>query len=314
MLKLTRKASADLDEIFEHYKVLVGIEQAKTIVHEVVTESKVLDDVSCEVDSQPTEVPAVRGLALKRWPFLTTYHVTSDAIEILRFLHLNGQPINQPVYRKPVTVVASEVDVSDLRCYEKLVNGLTYLVPRSVNREASSDTWVVRVIRNKQVLLNARFRDTAFGGTLSALEAAVIHLKHSGYMHLDSDVLQLDERAVVHWRKRSRAGLCAVSYVTSDRPGRGETFFVSTYKRVDSGKGMDKFRSKLVETLECSYRMEHGVSAITETVRKNLSLRIDQLLAGSEFQKFLASGKRKFDQIAIDAYKSTLEQTSLSLA
>ncbi|WP_231654214.1 type II toxin-antitoxin system RelE/ParE family toxin [Pseudomonas californiensis] len=305
MLRLTRKASDDLDNIFEHYKGLVGIEQAKTIVHDVVTESKVLDG-SLRVDSRPTEVASVRELELKRWPFLTTYHVTSGAIEILRFLHLNGQPINQSVYREPITVVASDVDVSDLRCYDKLINGLTYRVPRCINREGNCNTWMVRIVRDKQVVLQERFSDAAFGGTLRALEAAVIHLKHSGHMRLGCEVLQLDERAVVHWRKRSGAGLCAVSYVSSNKQDRGETFFVSTYKRVESGKGIEKLRAKLIETLVCSYRMEHGDSAITEATRITLSRKVDQLLQGDDFRMFLASGKKKADQIAIDAYKSAL--------
>lgn len=43
MLKLTRKASADLDDIFEHYKERLGAEQAQAIVHDVVAESRALE-------------------------------------------------------------------------------------------------------------------------------------------------------------------------------------------------------------------------------------------------------------------------------
>lgn len=307
MLKLTRKASADLDEIFEHYKVLVGAEQAKTIVHEVVAESNALNQAPRLADSRPAEVPAVREVALKRWPFLTCFQVTPGAVEILRFLHRNGQPINQPVYRKPVAVVASQLDIADLRCYDKQVDGFTYRVPRGINRDARGAVWVVRAVRNKENKLLARFSDETFGNTLRALEAAIIHLKYSGYAWLGGDVLQLDERATVHWRKRSGVGLCAVSYVTSNNPGRGETFFVSTHKRVESGKGMLKFRAKLMQTLECSHAMEHGASTITDAARAGMSLKIDELLQSEDFQTFLLAGKRKADQIAVDAYKDSLE-------
>ncbi|WP_259644927.1 hypothetical protein [Pseudomonas cichorii] len=191
---------------------------------------------------------------------------------------------------------------TQLRCYDRIVDGITYCVPRGISREVRGNAWLVKVIRNKQNVLLARFTDPSFGGTRKALESAIIHLRHSGLAWHAGDVLHLDDRATVHWRKRSGVGLCAVAYVTSNKPGRGETFFVSTYKRVESGRGMEKLRSKLIETRECSYTTEHEAAFVPEAVRHTLSLEIDALLHSDDFQTFLEAGKRKADQIAVDQY------------
>ncbi|MFJ4144926.1 type II toxin-antitoxin system RelE/ParE family toxin [Pseudomonas sp. NPDC089734] len=301
MLKLTGKASADLENIFEHYKDLVGAEQAKAIINDVVAQSSTLESMSAS-----TDLPTVQELKLKRWPFLTTYQVTPESIEILGFLHQNNQAVNQPVYRTTTVKASSSVDVSGLRCYDKVVEGITYSVPRGISREARGNAWVVRVIKNKRNALLARFSDQSFGGTLKALESAIIHLVHSGHAWLGGDVLRLDEYSAVHWRKRSGVGLCAVAYVISKKPGRGETFFVSTYKRVESGRGMEKLRAKLIETLECSYTMRHEVSAVPEAIRQKLDQEIDLLMRSEEFQTFLEAGKRKADQIAVNQYVESI--------
>lgn len=114
---------------------------------------------------------------------------------------------------------ASEIDISGLRCYDRVVDGVTYSVPRGITRETRGRVWIVRVLKNRQVLVAARFTDLRFGGTRRALDAAIIHLIHSGHAWRREDVLQLNERTAVHWRKRSGVGLCAVAYVT--RSGQG---------------------------------------------------------------------------------------------
>lgn len=307
MLKMTRKASLDLDEIFEHYKELVGPEQAEAIVDDVLAESKALERSSALSNAHQQQVPAVCELALKRWPFLTTFHVTPESVQILRFLHRNGQPINQPLEPGTEARVQSTVDVASLRCYDKSIDGLTYKVPRGISREMRSATWVVRVMRDKQVMLQARFADASFGSTLGALDAASIHLMHSGHAWLEEDILQLDEHSAVHWRKRSGVGLCAVSYVASKGPGRGETFFISTWKRVESGRGLEKFCTKLVETLACSYALRHDLDQTPEPVLKRLRAQASKLMAGAAFQAFVQAGKRKAERIAVEEYVESLQ-------
>ncbi|GAB7528535.1 hypothetical protein PS3A_09440 [Pseudomonas sp. 3A(2025)] len=307
MLKMTRKASLDLDEIFEHYKELVGPEQAEAIVDDVVAESKALEHSSVLSNIHPQQAPAVHELALKRWPFLTTFHVTPESVQILRFLHSNGQPINQPLEPGTEARVQSTVDISSLRCYDKCIEGLTYQVPRGISREIRSATWVVRIVRDKQTLLQARFADASFGSTLGALDAASIHLMHSGHAWLEENILQLDEHSAVHWRKRSGVGLCAVSYVTSKGPGRGETFFISTWKRVESGRGLEKFCAKLVETLACSHALQHDLDQVPEAVLKGLQARATALMASAAFEAFVQAGKRKAERIAVEEYVENLK-------
>jgi hypothetical protein len=200
----------------------------------------------------------------------------------------------------------SEIDISGLRCYDKIVDDVTYSVPRGITREARGRVWIVRVLKNKHVQVYARFTDLRFGGTRRALDAAIIHLIHSGHAWRRDDVLQLDERTAVHWRKRSGVGLCAVAYVTRNRTGRGETFFLSTYKRVVSGRGLGKFRSKLVEVLENAYEMENDVQTTPYSIQKKIRQDMDQLLESETFQMFLAAGTRKADHIAVAEYVERL--------
>lgn len=200
----------------------------------------------------------------------------------------------------------SEIDISGLRCYDKVVDDVTYSVPRGITREARGRVWIVRVLKNKQVQVSARFTDLRFGGTRRALDAAIIHLIHSGHAWLRDDVLQLSDNATVHWRKRSGVGLCAVAYVANKGPGRGETFFLSTYKRVASGRGMEKFRAKLVEVLESAWEMQNPGLTIPYSVQKRIRQDIDRLLDGLGFQAYLAAGKRKADHIAVAEYVERL--------
>jgi hypothetical protein len=197
---------------------------------------------------------------------------------------------------------SSETDLSGLRCYDKVVDDVTYTVPRGITRETRGRVWIVRVLKNKQLLVSARFTDLRFGGTRRALDAAIIHLIHSGHAWRSDDVLHLDERSTVHWRKRSGIGLCAVAYVTSKGRGRGETFFLSTYRRVASGRGIDKFRAKLIEVLENAYAMENEVSNVPYSAQKRMRSDVEQLLKSDDFKAFLEAGNRKADQIAVSQY------------
>ncbi|MCD5995645.1 hypothetical protein KDX38_18715 [Pseudomonas sp. CDFA 602] len=196
----------------------------------------------------------------------------------------------------------SEIDISGLRCYDKTVDDVTYCVPRGITREARGRVWIVRVLKNKRVQVYARFTDLRFGGHRLALQAAIIHLLHSGHGWRCDDILQLDEHTTVHWRKRSGVGLCAVAYVTRQGPGRGETFFLSTYKRVASGRGLEKFNTRVVEVLERAYEAQHGVSAIPYSIQKKIRQEAVNLLESGTFQVFLDAGKRKADQIAVTEY------------
>ncbi|GAB7528534.1 hypothetical protein PS3A_09430 [Pseudomonas sp. 3A(2025)] len=200
----------------------------------------------------------------------------------------------------------SEIDISGLRCYDKLVDDVTYSVPRGITRETRGRVWIVRVLKNKTVQVCARFTDLRFGGTRRALDAAILHLLHSGHAWHRDDVLQLNERAAVHWRKRSGVGLCAVAYVTHLGPGRGETFFLSTYRRVASGRGMEKFRGKLVGVLEATWEMAHQVTSTPYTVQKNIRQEVDNLLGSEVFQRFQRAGERKVDKIAVTEYVESL--------
>lgn len=202
--------------------------------------------------------------------------------------------------------LSSETDLSGLRCYDKVVDAVTYKVPRGITRDVRGRVWIVRVIKDTQLVVNARFTDARFGGTRHALDAAIIHLVHSGHAWLSNDVLQLSDRAIVHWRKRSGIGLCAVAYVTSMGSGRGKTFFLSTYKRVASGRGMDKFRLRLIEVLQSAYTTEHHICPLPDEVRQQITSGIDELMRGDDFRLFLLAGKRKADQIAIADYIASL--------
>ncbi|RMT81301.1 hypothetical protein [Pseudomonas viridiflava] len=199
----------------------------------------------------------------------------------------------------------SEIDISGLRCYDKTVDDVTYSVPRGITREARGRVWIVRVLKNKQVQVYARFPDLRFGGTRRALNAAIIHLLHSGHAWRREDVLQLSEHAAVHWRKRSGVGLCAVAYVTRQGPGRGETYFLSTYKRVASGRGLEKFRSRLVDVLEGAHELHDG-PGIPYSIQKRIRQSVDQLLESRRFQGFMEAGKRKADHIAVNEYVERL--------
>lgn len=305
MLKLTRKASADLDDIFEHYKERLGAEQAQAIVHDVVAESRALERTPTARSA--SQASRIGELALKRWPFLTTFQVTAESIQILRFLHSSGQPINQPLDIEPAVRVNSSVDVSALRCYDRVVDGLIYQVPRGISRDPRSAGWIVRVVRNKEVALQERFTDAAFGSVLGSLEAAVIRLSHSGLAWQQEDVLTLDEHCAVHWRKRSGVGLCAVSYVSRSGPGRGETLFVSTWKRVESGRGLEKFRAKLVETLLCSHTLQNGPDSVSDSLRRHLDARAGKIMASERFKAFLQAGHRKAERIAVNNYLQALK-------
>lgn len=302
MLTMTHTASLDLQHIFELYKGRLGAEQATAIVHDVVAESQALQ--RCTASAQE---PVFGERVLKRWPFLTRFQITPGSVRILRFLHSSGQPLDMTLAVEPPLWVSSSVDVSGLRCYDRVVDNLTYRVPRGISRDPRSACWVVRVVRNKQVVLHKRFADQAFGDTLGALEAAVIHLSHSGHAWRQEDVLTLDKHCTVHWRKRSGVGLCAVSYVSCNGPGRGETFFVSTWKRVESGRGLEKFRAKLIETLACAYMQQHGGASVSDSVRRRLAARVARIMGSERFGLFVQAGARKAERVALSDYLGELK-------
>ncbi|MBD8496492.1 hypothetical protein IFR09_20930 [Pseudomonas syringae] len=202
----------------------------------------------------------------------------------------------------------SEIDISGLRCYDKIVDDVTYSVPRGITRETRGRVWIVRVLKNKKAQVSARFTDLRFGGTRRALNAAILHLLHSGHAWRRDDVLQLNESTVVHWRKRSGVGLCAVAYVTHRGPGRGETFFLSTYRRVASGRGMEKFRSKLVSVLERAWTLANEARDTPYAVQKSIRQDVDNVLDSDAFMRFKRAGQRKVDEIAVSQYVASLNR------
>ncbi|WP_426143322.1 hypothetical protein [Pseudomonas sp. DWP3-1-2] len=201
---------------------------------------------------------------------------------------------------------SSTADTSGLRCYDKVVDDVTYKIPRGITRDVRGGVWIVRVLKNKQLRVHARFTDKRFDGPKRALDAAIIHLIHSGHARLEDEVLRLSERTVVHWRKRSGIGLCAVAYVTGPGPGRGKTFFLSTYKRVVSGRGMDKFRGKLQQVLEHDYQVASGGMIAPRSVLDEIHLKLDRLWLDPVFKAFIKAGTRKADQVAISEYVESM--------
>jgi hypothetical protein len=166
--------------------------------------------------------------------------------------------------------------------------------------------WIVRVLKNKQLVVYARFTGRRFDGHRRALDAAIIYLLHSGHAWLSDAVLRLNEHAAVHWRKRSGIGLSAVAYVTGTGRGRGQTFFLSTYKRIASGRGMDKFRCKLQEVLAHAYAVANASVSAVPGGRHDVQLEVERLWQGSAFKAFLEAGARKADQIAVAQYLETI--------
>jgi hypothetical protein len=191
----------------------------------------------------------------------------------------------------------TETDISGLRCYDKVVDAVTYTVLRGITRETRGRVWIVRVLKNKQPLVSERFTDARFGGTRRALDAAIIHLLHSGLARRSEDVLHLNDHAVVHWRKRSGVGLCAVAYVSRTAPGRGETLFLATCRRIASGRGLDKFCDKLV-----AHAVSHDGESASYAAQKAMRTTVDRLLRSQTFERFLDAGQRKADQIVVAHY------------
>ncbi|KPB72472.1 hypothetical protein ACKUFS_00315 [Pseudomonas cannabina] len=201
---------------------------------------------------------------------------------------------------------SSEIDISGLRCYDKIVDDVTYSVPRGITREARGRVWIVRVRKDESWKVNARFTDLRFGGTRRALDAAIIHLLYSGHAWRRDDVLQLGNNTVVHWRKRSGVGLCAVAYVSRNEPGRGETFFLATYKRIASGRGLEKLHARLVQVLESAHEIQHGKAGISGSAQDRIREDIHQALGSEVFRAFLLAGQRKADEIAVADYVERL--------
>lgn len=112
--------------------------------------------------------------------------------------------------------------------------------------------------------------------------AAKLFIEHS-YNDQDIEVLIIDSRTAIHWRKRSGIDLCAVAYVKSPGPGRGETIYLSNFSRMESGKGNAKFQRKLIETLEISHRFETGVTDVPIEVVEKITAVVDQLMKAKNF-------------------------------
>jgi hypothetical protein len=149
---------------------------------------------------------------------------------------------------------------------------------------------------------NIRARTLVVGEPSSSLQAAATYLSENSYSYSNTEVLIVDNRTKIHWRKRSGIGLCAVAYVTSPGPGRGETVYISNFNRMASGKGNAKFRKKLIEVMEISYRFESGAAEGPIDVIDKIIATVDQLMQSEKFQLFLNSGHKKADHYAAVDY------------
>ena len=136
----------------------------------------------------------------------------------------------------------------------------------------------------------------------SLLHTAAKYFIGDSYNDQSIEVLTIDSRTSIHWRKRSGIGLCAVAYVKSPGPGRGETIYLSNFRRMESGKGNARFQRKLIETLEISHRFETGVTDVPIEVVEKITSVLDQLMQSEKFQRFLKSGHKKADHHAATEY------------
>lgn len=149
---------------------------------------------------------------------------------------------------------------------------------------------------------NIKRRTLLVGESRSPLQAAGRYFLEISYHQSNTEVLNIDNRTKIHWRKRSGIGLCAVAYVISPGPGRGETVYLSNFSRMATGKGNAKFREKLIEILEISYRFEAGVAEGPINAMEKFIATADQLMQSEKFQLFLKSGHKKADHYAAIDY------------
>lgn len=170
----------------------------------------------------------------------------------------------------------------------------------------------MRVIKHKQLMVNARFTDVRFGDTRHALYAAIINILNSGLAWPSDEVQRLSHSVwLCIGAKRSGIGLCAVAYFTHTGRGRGGgggTFSLSAYKRIASGRGMDKFRLRLIAVLQTSvaekFDKRHAENCRDQRIRAD----IDAVLMSGSFRLFLCAGKQKADHIVVADYLASLNR------
>lgn len=136
----------------------------------------------------------------------------------------------------------------------------------------------------------------------SSLQVSEQHPQENSSQYSNTEVWSIDNRTKIHWRKRSGIGLCAVAYVISPGPGRGETVYLSNFRRMASGKGNAKFREKLIEVLEFSYRFETSAVEGPINAIEKIVATADQLMESEQFELFLESGHKKADHYAAIDY------------
>jgi hypothetical protein len=139
-------------------------------------------------------------------------------------------------------------------------------------------------------------------GANSSLQGSEQHTQENSHQHSNTEIWSIDNRTKIHWRKRSGIGLCAVAYVISPGPGRGETVYLSNFRRMASGKGNAKFREKLIEVLEISYRFETSAVEGPINVIEKIVATADLLMESEQFDLFLKSGHKKADHYAAIDY------------
>lgn len=165
---------------------------------------------------------------------------------------------------------------------------------------------IFTVVQGHKAIMNTnsrvRTRPRIIDEPRSPQQAAAKYLLEQGHSCSNVETLSVDSRTTIHWRKRSGIGLCAIAYVISPGPGRGETVYLSTFNRMASGKGNAKFREKLIETLEISHRFETGATEVPINAIEKITATADQLMRSESFQQFLESGHKKADHHAAIDY------------
>lgn len=90
-IKLTDKAESDLDSIHEYHATYLLPGPAAGVVLEVLKSLDIL--VSFPGSGRQSPVPDVRELVLTKYPYLASYRVIGDEIQILRILHHRSERI-----------------------------------------------------------------------------------------------------------------------------------------------------------------------------------------------------------------------------
>ncbi|WP_137804734.1 type II toxin-antitoxin system RelE/ParE family toxin [Pseudomonas sp. G(2018)] len=86
---LTEKAESDLDNIHEHYRVVVGASADIEIISTILQSFQLLEQFPGS--GRPSVMPDVRELVPGRYPFIAPYRYAQGQIQVLRVLHQRSE-------------------------------------------------------------------------------------------------------------------------------------------------------------------------------------------------------------------------------